>query len=191
MERAKYPPREQIRSRADSRGIAAHSWNCRSSVACAFHDTGHSVLAEPRFPADQAITAPCGGQCQHLGCQPSRFRPLSGLPAKFLAMGLGREGRVESLRATGRVRTWRCRPARSPSSAKRCSTGRRSSSFRGKFAIAHFRAKGEAVSDEMLAHTSPVCWEHIGLSGDFLWERAASARIGRRPLNLGHQCRVA
>jgi TnpA family transposase len=58
-------------------------------------------------------------------------------------------------------------------------------------AIAHLRAKGEAVSDELLAHTSPVGWEHIGLSGDFLWERAASAPVGRRPLNLERQRRVA
>lgn len=58
-------------------------------------------------------------------------------------------------------------------------------------AIAHLRAKGETVSDELLAHTSPVGWEHIGLSGDFLWERAASAPVGRRPLNLERQRRVA
>jgi len=57
--------------------------------------------------------------------------------------------------------------------------------------IAHLRAKGEAVSDELLAHTSSVGWEHIGLSGDFLWERAASIPVGRRPLNLERQRRVA
>lgn len=58
-------------------------------------------------------------------------------------------------------------------------------------AIAHLRAKGEAVPDELLAHTSPVGWEHIGLSGDFLWERAASTPVGRRPLNLERQRRAA
>jgi TnpA family transposase len=58
-------------------------------------------------------------------------------------------------------------------------------------AIAHLRAKGEAVPDELLAHTSPVGWEHIGLSGDFLWERAASTPFGRRPLNLERQRRAA
>ncbi|CAO3383320.1 Tn3 family transposase [Azospirillum argentinense] len=58
-------------------------------------------------------------------------------------------------------------------------------------AIAHLRAKGEVVPDELLAHTSPVGWEHIGLSGDFLWERAASTPVGRRPLNLERQRRIA
>ena len=37
---------------------------------------------------------------------------------------------------------------------------------------------------EWLAHTSPVSWEHISLSGDFLWDRAAATASGRRPLNL-------
>ncbi len=58
-------------------------------------------------------------------------------------------------------------------------------------AIAHLRAKGEAVPDERLGHTPPVGWEHIGLSGDSLWERAASTPVGRRPLNLERQRRAA
>ena len=53
-------------------------------------------------------------------------------------------------------------------------------------AIIHLRATGATVPDELLAHTSPLSWEHIGFSGDFLWERAAKAASGsRRPLNLG------
>ena len=40
------------------------------------------------------------------------------------------------------------------------------------------------MHDALLAHTSPLSWEHIGLSGDFLWERAAAAAAKRRPLNL-------
>lgn len=51
-------------------------------------------------------------------------------------------------------------------------------------AVAHLRA-GEGVDDALLAHTSPLTWEHIGFSGDFLWERAAAAAGKRRPLNLG------
>jgi len=58
-------------------------------------------------------------------------------------------------------------------------------------AVAHLRATGEAVPDELLAHTSPVGWEHIGLSGDFLWDRAAAVPVGRRPLNLGHRRQAA
>ena len=37
---------------------------------------------------------------------------------------------------------------------------------------------------------SPLSWEHISFSGDFLWERAAATGDKRRPLNLG-QTRVA
>jgi len=52
-------------------------------------------------------------------------------------------------------------------------------------AVAHLRAIGEPVPDELLAHTSPVGWGHIAFSGDFLWDRAAAMPTGRRPLNLG------
>lgn len=58
-------------------------------------------------------------------------------------------------------------------------------------AITHLRATGAAVPDDLLAHTSPLSWEHIGFSGDFLWERAAEASGSRRPLNLGSQRRIA
>jgi len=37
----------------------------------------------------------------------------------------------------------------------------------------------------LLAHTTPLSWEHIGLSGDFLWDRAAATAEKRRPLNFG------
>ncbi|UFN51577.1 Tn3 family transposase (plasmid) [Roseomonas sp. OT10] len=50
-------------------------------------------------------------------------------------------------------------------------------------AVAHLRAQGQAVPDELLAHTSPLTWEHIGFSGDFLWDRAAATAGRRRPLN--------
>jgi TnpA family transposase len=54
-------------------------------------------------------------------------------------------------------------------------------------AIGHMRANGQAVPDELLAHTSPLTWEHIGFSGDFLWDRAAATAGHRRPLNLGRE----
>jgi len=58
-------------------------------------------------------------------------------------------------------------------------------------AVAHLRAAGEAVPDHLLARTSPVAWEHIAFSGDFLWDRAAVPLAGRRPLNLPRQQRAA
>jgi hypothetical protein len=45
-----------------------------------------------------------------------------------------------------------------------------------------FRASG--LPDAWLADTSPLSWEHISFSGDFLWERAAATADERRPLNL-------
>lgn len=51
-------------------------------------------------------------------------------------------------------------------------------------AVAHLRSSGAAAPDSLLAHTSPVGWEHIGFSGDFLWDRAAVPLAARRPLNL-------
>src|SRR5271165_3774920 len=51
-------------------------------------------------------------------------------------------------------------------------------------AVAHLRAAGEPVPDAGLAHTSPLSWEHISLSGDFLWDRAAATADKRRSLNL-------
>ena len=50
-------------------------------------------------------------------------------------------------------------------------------------AVAHMRSQGGAVPDTLLAHL-PLTWEHIGFSGDFLWDRAAATAGRRRPLNL-------
>lgn len=57
-------------------------------------------------------------------------------------------------------------------------------------AVAHLRSAGEAVRDDLLTHTSPVGWEHIAFSGDFLWDRAAKA-VGRKALNLSAKLRAA
>ena len=57
-------------------------------------------------------------------------------------------------------------------------------------AAQHLRSTSVAVPDYLLAHTSPVGWEHIAFSGDFLWDRAA-ASTGRKALNLPPDSRVA
>jgi hypothetical protein len=56
--------------------------------------------------------------------------------------------------------------------------------------VDHLRASGEIVPEELLLPTSPVGWEHIAFSGDFLWERAA-ASVGRKMLNLTKDTRAA
>jgi hypothetical protein len=50
-------------------------------------------------------------------------------------------------------------------------------------AAAHLARSSEPFA-AMLAHTSPLTWEHIGFSGDFLWDRAAATAGRRRALNL-------
>jgi TnpA family transposase len=57
-------------------------------------------------------------------------------------------------------------------------------------AITHLRSAGTTIPDELIAHTSPVGWEHIAFSGDFLWDRAAQA-TSRKALNISAQNRAA
>jgi TnpA family transposase len=57
-------------------------------------------------------------------------------------------------------------------------------------AVGHLRSAGTAVPDELMAHTSPVGWEHIAFSGDFLWDRAAQA-TSRKALNVSAKSRAA
>jgi TnpA family transposase len=51
-------------------------------------------------------------------------------------------------------------------------------------AIAHLQDRGQPVPQALLAHTSPLAWEHIGFSGDFLWDQAAATAGRRRQLNF-------
>jgi hypothetical protein len=57
-------------------------------------------------------------------------------------------------------------------------------------AVTHLRASWGSVLDDLLVHTSPVGWEHIALSGDFLWDGAAVS-AGKRPLNLSRSRQAA
>jgi hypothetical protein len=58
-------------------------------------------------------------------------------------------------------------------------------------AVAHLRASGEPTPNDLLAHTSPVGWEHIAFSGNLLWDRAAAIPAGRRELAVGLRVRGA
>lgn len=53
-------------------------------------------------------------------------------------------------------------------------------------AVRHLRASGVEVPDELLAHVAPLGWEHIGLTGDYLWSEMDKPRERFRPLRL-HQ----
>ena len=63
--------------------------------------------------------------------------------------------------------------------------GQEAQQFRASGLNLHLRDQGKPVPEALLAHTSPLSWEHIGFSGDFLWDRAAATADRRRPLNLG------
>ena len=42
-------------------------------------------------------------------------------------------------------------------------------------AVRQLRAQGAAVPDDLLAHVAPLGWEHIGLTGDYVWTEANPA----------------
>jgi TnpA family transposase len=45
--------------------------------------------------------------------------------------------------------------------------------------VAALRRRGQAVSDELLAHLSPLGWEHINLTGDYVWNPKGSPKKGQ------------
>ena len=48
------------------------------------------------------------------------------------------------------------------------------------------RARGDVVDDGLLAHLSPLAWEHINLTGDYVWRPDGGLRQGKfRPLRHG------
>ena len=50
-------------------------------------------------------------------------------------------------------------------------------------AVDALRAQNEIVSDDLLAHVAPLGWEHVGLTGDYVWPEAAQPPPGvLRPL---------
>ena len=51
------------------------------------------------------------------------------------------------------------------------------------------RGNGQAVDDGLLQYLSPLGWEHINLTGDYLWRSSAKIGAGKfrplRPLQTG------
>lgn len=52
-------------------------------------------------------------------------------------------------------------------------------------AVRHLKAEGAAVPDELLAHVTPLGWEHVSLTGDYLWSEIDKPRERFRPLRTG------
>jgi hypothetical protein len=46
-------------------------------------------------------------------------------------------------------------------------------------AISGLRQQGQAVDDGLLAHLSPLGWEHINLTGDYVWHANKRVAKGR------------
>jgi TnpA family transposase len=42
-------------------------------------------------------------------------------------------------------------------------------------AVRQLRAQGTMIPDDLLAHVAPIGWEHIGLTGDYVWTEANPA----------------
>jgi hypothetical protein len=48
-------------------------------------------------------------------------------------------------------------------------------------AVQHLGAQGIVIPDSLLAHVAPLGWEHIALTGDYVWP-ATNDLTGFRPL---------
>ena len=52
-------------------------------------------------------------------------------------------------------------------------------------AIAYLRQQGEVIPDEYLKHLSPVAWEHISLTGEYVWNLKHQTSLDTlRPLRV-------
>ena len=50
-------------------------------------------------------------------------------------------------------------------------------------AYGELRRQGRTVNENLLRHVAPLGWEHIGLTGDYVWSDAEQSRTGTlRPL---------
>ena len=49
-------------------------------------------------------------------------------------------------------------------------------------AVAYVRSQGVAITDDALSHVAPVKWDHVGLTGDYLWSDVEIPRQRFRPL---------
>lgn len=49
-------------------------------------------------------------------------------------------------------------------------------------AVRHLRDRGVDVPDALLAHVAPLGWEHVSLTGDYLWSEIDKPRERFRPL---------
>lgn len=59
-------------------------------------------------------------------------------------------------------------------------------------AVALLRSQGEHIPDELLGHLAPLGWQHINLTGDYLWETEQPSRAAAyRPLRASPEALAA
>jgi TnpA family transposase len=46
-------------------------------------------------------------------------------------------------------------------------------------AVAALHRRGQVIPDEWLAHLSPLGWEHINLTGDYVWNPSSNPKKGQ------------
>jgi len=52
-------------------------------------------------------------------------------------------------------------------------------------ATEHLRKIGKLPAPSLRKHVSPLGWEHINLTGDYVWDSGAAERSNERPLRTG------
>jgi TnpA family transposase len=52
-------------------------------------------------------------------------------------------------------------------------------------AVDQLRAEGSIIADELLAHIAPLGWEHISLTGDYVWTPIDDLKGSFRALRTG------
>jgi hypothetical protein len=112
---------------------------------------------------------------------------------RWLIRGYGPAGRSECQAYRDkrpRFSGGRKRPAIAVPSRARATTSRLYGR-RDYIADAVMHLQGKEDVDALLADTTPLTWEHIGFSGDFLRDRAAATASKRRPINLRHMRKAA
>jgi hypothetical protein len=59
-------------------------------------------------------------------------------------------------------------------------------------AIGFLREQGEHIPDELLRHLAPLGWQHINLTGDYLWQAEQTPRSAAfRPLRASPEALAA
>lgn len=52
-------------------------------------------------------------------------------------------------------------------------------------AVDVLKEKGEIIDDSLLQYLSPLGWEHINLTGDYVWKKSSKLKDGKfRPLRV-------